>query len=298
MNNMPTEPHSHATSTSVGKAPLKERRPWLSRRVCILAVLLAAPPLLWLEFFKPTLAEDPLLNGMVTMTLTRGIGAVVFLLLLLREGYRVLNPLHKPLGKALLFSLPPFLVVVNNMPILSLLWGDAYLEQDAPVYLICFALQCLAVGLFEELAFRGVILLMFAEKRYTTRKGLLWSLMLSSAVFGGVHLINLLVGGGLGEVILQIGYSFLIGAMCSVVLLKTHNLWLCVILHAVYNFCGTLVPTLGGGTWWDTPTVVITVLLALGTAVYLVWQFFCLDLKQVGELFPSAHEDEGGQDRP
>ena len=85
--------------------------------------------------------------------------------------------------------------------------------------------------------------------------------------------------------ILQIGYSFLIGAMCSVVLLKTRNIWLCVLLHAVYDFSGTLVPTLGAGTWWDTPTVIFTVILAVATTVYLVWQFFTLDLNRVREIY-------------
>ena len=166
-----------------------------------------------------------------------------------------------------------------------MMWGDAYLVHTAPAYMIWFAAECLAIGLFEEFAFRGVIFLMFAEKRHATRKGLFWSLMLSSAVFGGVHLVNILMGAGIGPTILQIGYSFLIGAMCAVVLLKTRNIWLCVVLHAIYDFCGTLMPTLGGGTWWDTPTVIFTAVLAVATAVYLVWQFFKLDPDEVGKIF-------------
>jgi hypothetical protein len=94
-----------------------------------------------------------------------------------------------------------------------------------------------------------------------------------------------LMGAGIGATILQIGYSFLIGAMCSVVLLGTRNIWICVMLHAIYDFCGTLMPTLGAGTWWDTPTVVFTAVLAVATAVYLVWQFFRLDLDEVGKIF-------------
>ena len=250
------------------KAP--PRRRYLSRRACRVVSFSARPLLLWLE---------------VAMTLTRSLGAAVFLALLLSEGFRVLNPLQKPFWRSILFTVPPLMVVVNNMPILSLAWGDAYIIRSAPVYWIWFGLECLAIGLFEELAFRGVIFLSLAEKRRTTRKGLFWSLILTSAVFGGVHLINVLMGAGIGGVILQIGYSFLIGAMCSVVLLKTRNIWLCVLLHAVYDFSGNLVPTLGGGTWWDTPTVVFTVILAVATTVYLVWQFFTLDPERVEEIY-------------
>ncbi len=261
------------------------RRRYLSRRACLIVIFAALPLLLWLEVAKPTLSEDPVLSRLMTMTLTRGLGAAVFLALLLAEGFRVLNPLQKPFWRSLLFTIPPLLVVVNNMPILSLIRGDAYIIRSAPVYWIWFGLECLAIGLFEELAFRGVIFLSLAEKRRTTRKGLFWSLILTSAVFGAVHLINVLMGAGIGSVILQIGYSFLIGAMCSVVLLKTRNIWLCVLLHAVYDFSGNLVPTLGGGTWWDTPTVIFTVILAVATTIYLVWQFFTLDLRRVEEIY-------------
>ena len=261
------------------------RRRYLSRRACLVVILVVLPVLLWLEIAKPTFTEDPVLAPLITMTLTRALGAAVFLALLLHEGYAILNPLQKPLGRALVFTIPPFLVVVNNLPILALLWGDAYIVHGSPAYWIWFSLECLAIGLFEELAFRGVIFPMLAEKRYTTRKGLFWSLILTSAVFGAVHLINVLMGAGIGGVILQIGYSFLIGAMCSVVLLATRNLWLCVLLHAVYDFCGNLVPTLGAGTWWDLPTVVFTAVLAVATTVYLVWRFFTLDLEEVGAIF-------------
>lgn len=278
MNNPVVSPASE------GQAAPPARRRYLSRKACLGVIIAALPLLLWLEVGKPTLTEDAVLAPLVSMTLTRLLGAVVFLALLLYRGYHVIHPLQKPFLKGILFTLPPFLVVVNNLPILSMIGGDAYLVHTAPVYILWFAAECLAIGLFEELAFRGVIFLMLAAGRHTTRKGLFWSLILSSAVFGGVHLINLFVGGGVG-VILQIGYSFLIGAMCSVVLLKTRNIWICVALHAIYDFCGNLMPTLGGGTWWDTPTVIFTAVLAVATTVYLVWQFLRLDLDEVGKIF-------------
>ena len=105
-------------------------------------------------------------------------------------------------------------------------------------------------------------------------------------MFGVIHLINIVAGASPGAVILQIGYSFLIGAMCSVVLFKTANLWLCVLLHAVYDFCGMLVPTLGDGKWWDIPTVIFTVILALFTIVFYVLAFVRMDPKETRRLYP------------
>ena len=255
------------------------------RRIALVATVLGVLVLGYFEFFKPTLSQDAVLQRLMTMTITRTVGAAVFFLVLLTLGYRVLNPIRKPFGKSLLFCIPAFLVVVNNMPILSMIWGDAYFVHGEWYYMVWFVAECLAIGLFEEAAFRGLALLLFAEKRRDTTKGLFMSIVFSSAVFGVVHLANILAGASPGAVILQIGYSFLIGAMCSVVLFKTANLWLCVLLHAIYDFSGNLMPTLGTGSWWDTPTVILTVILAVFTTVYMVVAFVSMKPSHVERIY-------------
>ena len=259
--------------------------------ICYLVIAAGMGILLWFEIGKPTLSADPVLQPIITMTLTRAVGAAVFLCILLWRGYRVLNPLRKPFFRSLAFSLPAWLVVINNAPILSLAWGDAVLTYTAPAYFLWFGAECLAIGLFEEFAFRGVILLSLAETRRATRFDLFRCILLTSAVFGAVHLANLLAGAGGGAVIRQIGYSFLIGAMCAVVLYRTANLWLCVLLHAVYDFAGDLVPSLGGGTWWDTPTVVFTVLLAVAVTVYFVVALWRMKPETLDRIYVSGGTD-------
>lgn len=259
--------------------------------ICYLVIAAGMGILLWFEIGKPTLSADPVLQPIITMTLTRAVGAAVFLCILLWRGYRVLNPLRKPFFRSLAVSLPAWLVVINNAPILSLAWGDAVLTYTAPAYFLWFGAECLAIGLFEEFAFRGVILLSLAETRRATRFDLFRCILLTSAVFGAVHLANLLAGAGVGAVIRQIGYSFLIGAMCAVVLYRTANLWLCVLLHAVYDFAGDLVPSLGGGTWWDTPTIVFTVLLAVAVTVYFVVALWRMKPETLDRIYVSGGTD-------
>lgn len=256
--------------------------------VCYALIALAVVALLWFELGKPTLSDDPLLQELMTMTVTRLIGALLFLCILIWRGYRVLAPFRKGFARALLFSLPALAVVINNAPILSMIRGDAYLVHTAPRYMLWFVAECVAIGLFEELAFRGVILLSIAEGRHKSRFDLFLCIILSSAVFGVVHMANLLSGAGFGAVLRQIGYSFLIGAMCSVVLYHTHNIWLCVILHAVYDFSGSLMPTLGAGHWWDTPTVVFTVLLAVAVTVFYVVALWRTDPHSIKRIFPEG----------
>ena len=263
------------------------RKP-LPRKVPLITLAVAAPILLWLEFGKPTFSSDPLLSGIINMTLPRLLGALVFFALLLSEGYRLLAPTRgfRPLGTFLLIFLPPLAVVINNLPLPALITGDAQILPHAPVVWVWFSLECLAISLFEEAAFRGVIFPMLAERRCKTKRGLLISILLTSAVFGLLHLVNLAQGAGIGAVVRQIGYSFLIGAMCSVVLIKTHNLWLCVLLHAVFDFGGKLIDTLGAGRIWTLPAILITTVLAVLTTLYLTWQFFRPDPIPFAEIYP------------
>lgn len=259
------------------------RKP-MPRWVPFLAIILACPPLLWLEYGSLPV-NDAVLAPIVRMSLSRLLAAAVFFVLLLSQEYRVLNPLRRPFGQSLLWSLPAFAVVINNLPILSLIWGDAYIVHGTAAHWAWFAIECVAIGAFEEIAFRGVILLRLAEGRRHTRAGLLVSILLTSAVFGAMHVVNLFTGGDPVGTIMQIGYSFLIGAMCSVVLLKTANLWLCVLLHAVYDFCGMLLPTLGGGSWWDVPTIVFTAVLAVATTAHMIVLFVRMKPEEVDRIY-------------
>lgn len=226
------------------------------------------------EIFKPRFFADDTLNNITTMAITRGLGGIAFICLLIKFGYKVTNPLKKPFLKSLAFCIPAFLVSVNNFPIVGLITGNCRLECETwKVFLLLS--ECLAIGLFEEFAFRGVVLLTVLEKRHKTTLDMFVSILISSVIFGAVHLLNLLAGAGLGSVLLQIGYSSLIGAMCSVVLIKTHNIWLCVIIHAVFDFGGKLVPDLGiADLIWDPITVTVTVILSLITVAYMTVAFF------------------------
>ena len=270
-----------SNQTTTGRKPL-------SRKAALITLAVAAPLLLWLEFGKPTFSADPLLSSLVNMTLPRLLGAVVFFALMLSEGYRILSPTRglRPVGAFLLLFLPPLAVVINNFPIPALITGDAQILPHSTAVWVWFFLECLAISLFEEAAFRGVIFPMLAERRCKTKQGLFISILLTSAVFGLLHIVNLAQGAGIGAVVRQIGYSFLIGAMCSVVLIKTHNIWLCVLLHAVFDFGGKLIDTLGAGKIWTLPAILITTILAVLTTLHLTWQFFRPDPVPFEEIYP------------
>ena len=155
------------------------------------------------------------------------------------------TPLKKPVLKSLLFGLPALAVAINNFPIIGLATGKAQITDPLGGVLIVVA-YCFAIGMFEEFAFRGLFYLMILDGRRKSTKQIFWTTAASCAVFGLVHLANLAVGANPGATLLQVGYSFLIGGMCAIVLLKTANIWYCVLLHFVYDLGGTIL-YVGGG---------------------------------------------------
>lgn len=237
--------------------------------------------------------DDAVLTGIIRMVITRALGTAMFVVLLAYLGYRV----HRPARgwRSLVFCLPPLAVVVNNLPILALLSGAAQVVKPVS-YVLLFALQCLLIGTFEETAFRGAVMLIMLERRRASTRQIFWVVVASSAVFGGIHLFNLFAGAGLWPTLQQVGYSFLIGGMCAIVTLRTRCIWLAALLHGIFDFCGFLLPTLGAGSWWDVPTIIFTVLLALAVTAYMVVSLLRLRPEDVEPIF-IQEENENVQDR-
>jgi len=220
---------------------------------------------------------------MVVDTLQRIAMGTIFFMILLILGYKDMFQ-FKQAGKALLVMLPAFLISINNFPISAYLQGRT--ELNEPVYRIfLFFIECLSVGFFEETLFRGILLLVlldiFSEKKY----GIIRAVILSSLIFGSLHIFNVFDGASIRVIIEQIGYSFLMGMLWAVMYVKTKNLWLVMLLHATYNFFGQVMFELGTvGNRFDTVTVVVTIVLAMGVAVYSA--FLLKGIKQDQPLNP------------
>ena len=218
------------------------------------------------------------------MTITRAVGGVVFLTMLAYLGYKVIDPLKKPFWRGALVCLPALAVAINNFPIQPVASGLASITAS-PLRLVLWAAECFMVAFFEETCFRGVVFLGFLNKRRYTAWGRFLAIVFSSAVFAVVHLINVFLGTPLPAVILQIGYSFLIGAMCSVVLIKTSNIWVCVLLHAIYNFGGAIIDKCGEGKIWNPVSITLTAVVAVAVTAYMTVVFFKIKGKEVDRLY-------------
>ena len=246
-------------------------------------LLTSAAVLMVLEITRPAFTDDPLRNEMIRTVLSRTVGGTLFFLLIRRSGGRVLGiPANR---RALLCLIPAAAVAVNNFPLIGLFTGAATVDAGLSDVLL-LAAQSAAVGLFEELAFRGFL---FPIVLRTFRgHSVLLPTVLSSGVFAAVHLVNLLSGMSPAAVLLQTGYSFFIGGMCAAVLLKTRCVWFCAILHGIYNFGGMLVPTLGHGTVWDPATVTVTALLGIAVLLYFLNLLSRVTEREISAILPQT----------
>ncbi len=167
-----------------------------------------------------------------------------------------------------------FALALANLPWSPLLHGRATVTADGGTVL-ALLLSCLATALFEELLFRRLLFAALLYRLGTGRRGCFLAILLSSLLFGASHVLNLFAGAGPAAVLLQVGYSFLIGCMAAALYRLTGCLALPVAFHALYNFCGFLIPQCGTGILWDGATLALTLLLSAASLCVIpisVWR--------------------------
>ena len=210
---------------------------------------------------------DKTLGSLIEETVSRLAIGIFLIVLMVTRGYAdTFKPKWR--GKYLLWSIPCFLVAIVNFPFSALIGGSAVIERVDLIWL--FLLKCIAIALLEEIFFRALLLPLFMERFAKNKYRVLISVLGSSALFALIHLFNLFFGAGVGETMLQVGYTFLIGCMLAVMMLKTKNIWLCVIVHAVFDVGGTIVYDLGSGAFQDMTFWILTAVAGALCAVHVI----------------------------
>ena len=249
-------------------------KPIIKKRILLSCAAVWFAALLVIELFHTKIFTSEVYGETLYSITTRFLGGFACMVFIyLYSSKKMLSP--KTSLRAFAIFLPCMAVAINNFPFITYFSGQAYIDAE-PKRILLYAAVCLGVGLFEEMAFRGCIFTVILQRRKRRWVDVFWSIAISSAVFG----------------ILQVGYSFLIGGMCSVILIKTSNIWYCVILHAVYNFAGGVVPECGGGAIWTMPTVILTAVVAVIVAVYVVYQLIRITPDEIERFLNEKKADE------
>ncbi len=107
---------------------------------------------------------------------------------------------------------------------------------QAPWHIILYFISMLSVGIAEEFYFRGVFAETLLEK-FGTSKAAAWKVcVLSSAVFGAIHISNAFTGYGLTGALQNIIDSFAIGILITAIYFRTGNLWVVAFIHGCLDF--------------------------------------------------------------
>lgn len=236
-----------------------------SALAAVLCVLSAAAILYY--FYEPSLTGDSRLDGLLGAVVPRFFISLFLLVLALEFFPSCLDSKRVPI-KALFWCVPPLLVTLVNFPVSALATGTAHVARMELFAL--FLLKCVLIGISEEVLFRGIIFHALLEKFEKAGRSCFLPVLLSSVIFSLFHFINLLDGAGFLAVLQQAGYSFLIGAMLAVTLLKTKNIWLCVFLHALFDMGGFLVSDLGTGNPQDLTFWILTIVIGVLCTVHIV----------------------------
>ena len=125
----------------------------------------------------------------------------------------------------------------------ALLEVAEYPAVSPSLYLIIIVIiEQIFVGVFEEFLVRGLVLNVLLEKIQNDRfKGKMSAVILSSLIFGVIHLLNLFSEPRmLNATIAQVFYATFIGIFLGALYLRTNNIWVVVFYHAIYDIVSEL----------------------------------------------------------
>lgn len=157
----------------------------------------------------------------------------------------------------------------------NFLLGNVLIDTSKPDTVIMFILVYLSTGFFEEILYRGLIQTLFLKKWGHTTKGIYFSIIIPSILFGTCHLVHFFLGhASLLSTITQIIYASFIGIYFGACVLENNSIFPAIILHGLFDIAGSLNEiAIGGGINKNyrstTPeNAIFSILLMLPLMVY------------------------------
>jgi uncharacterized protein len=97
------------------------------------------------------------------------------------------------------------------------------------------ALSSLMIGVLEETSLRGLVLVALVRAWGATSSGLIRAVVVSSSVFGVLHLVNLFHSPVI-PTLLQVAFATFIGICFAGVFLRTRALLALIVIHSLIDF--------------------------------------------------------------
>ncbi len=185
----------------------------------------------------------------------------------------------KPLSKNIIFAILSLSVFLFGYLIASLLTGEyvfditrllGFPDNEGNLKSFSFIMN-LIPGFFEEVAFRGLILVLLLRK-YSEKT----SIIISGIMFGISHSINILFYGYSLNSLVQVISGILIGIFFAYVVLKSGTLIPTIIIHYLYNVFSILFEVFeeSDPIFYFTMKIIFAISIPFLCNVYLARYFF------------------------
>jgi membrane protease YdiL (CAAX protease family) len=159
--------------------------------------------------------------------------SLIFLALLWRFGWVQASGLTH-FGNVKDWLLVSIVLVYHLLVNLRFMTGNFSIVFPGSLLAIANLVYYFPASLMEEIMFRGLALLAMVFAWGHTRKGLVKAVLLSSLLFGLIHLFNI-VELSIEVVFLEVLVAALLGFFWAAITLATRSLWLAIILHWLTN---------------------------------------------------------------
>ena len=245
--------------------------------VTILLFILGALCYVFFEVLHLHIVDDPVANHLLDGTFSRAGLSLLFIWLIYLFGGKDYLLFNKNFGMMLLWSLPCFMVAFVNFP-----WNSTFGTHKFSItrtdLIGYYILYIIFIAILEELIFRGIILILLKDWFKRLRHAPIIVTAVGAGAFSLFHFTNLFMGAGIGDVLLQCAYTFLIGAMLTVTILKTKNILICIVVHAIFDFGGLIQSEqIGSGQAWDLVFWILTIVSGVLCAGHIIYSLFRMD---------------------
>lgn len=117
---------------------------------------------------------------------------------------------------------------------------DIGFMEGLPSAIFMFLLM-MAVGLFEEAIYRGVLFNTLRNSLGESKGRIILAVIISAIPFGLAHFINLLfLPDHVVWVTSQVVYAIAVGILFACIYYITDNFWLVVVIHGIYDFVASV----------------------------------------------------------
>lgn len=172
------------------------------------------------------------------------------------------SKMEKGTGKGLLYFIPLLAIAFSHFT------AGFVSEMDIRLFLAKLFFT-LAIGMAEEIYFRGIILNIWLEK------GIVKGMLISSVLFGLCHLLNIAGGASIEATVLQICFAFVYGMVFALIFAIGKSIVPCILLHALHDFCSFISADVS--LKFNVILGSIQFVTLIVYFIYLLWKTFCKD---------------------